>query len=210
MLFGGLKQAVRAEHFFLAADGFGDAVGDQHQRVARPQTRRLGLEVGVLHQADRQAAFALPGHGPALAQQQGLEVAGVDEVQAAVQVQHSKKHGCVAPHLRACGDEAVDVVEDRRRGLAQGHGGERALQHGGQQGGAQALAAHIGNHEGAALRAQLHQVEVIAAHRQAGAVDARHLEMREPLEGLGEQGLLDVAGDGQLLLHAAALAFPLD
>ena len=94
--------------------------------------------------------------------------------------------------------------------MSQCHGGEGALEHGRHQRGSQALARDVGDDQCRAVPAEFHQVEIVTAHSQAGAVHPRHLEVWIMVESFREQRLLDFTGDGEFLLESPPFLFLLN
>lgn len=107
-------------------------------------------------------------------------------------------------------EKTVDVVENFDRVGAHGQARHGALQHGGEQGRAQAFAADVGDENGGAVVADGKDVKVIAADLGAGTVHAGDVQMRKVVQAVRNQRLLHGARDGKLLLQALALALPLD
>src|SRR5713101_2651689 len=134
----------------------------------------------------------------------------VDVFQAAGGIEYSEKHCGVALELRVFTNELVDV-RNHAGGLLSDHGtGELALQHRGQQGRPKTLAGDVRDEKGSAVRAEIQHVEVVAAHRQAGLVEAGQLQVGAAPEFAGQQRLLNLAGDTQLLSQALPLALVFD
>ncbi len=106
--------------------------------------------------------------------------------------------------------KAVDVIEDSGRIRAQGHPGERALEHGGKQRGAESFAGNVGDQKSSAIVAQRKDVEVVSPYGQARIIDAIDREMRVLAEVAREQRLLNAARDVELFLHALTFALALD
>ena len=97
-------------------------------------------------------------------------MAGVEIVEIALAVQHPEKHGGIFADIGVLAKEIIDVVEDARRVGAQGHAGKGALEHGGEQRGADALACNVGDDKGGAVIAHGKHVEVIAADGVTGSI----------------------------------------
>ncbi len=98
------------------------------------------------------------------------------------------------------------MSEEPRRIGAQGHAREHALQHGGDQRGAQAFAGDVGDQKRGAMVAERENVKVVAAHREAREIATGDGEMRIIADVAREQRLLNVSGDIDLLLEALAFA----
>ena len=58
---------------------------------------------------------------------------------------HADEHGDIAADFRVAAEETIELVEDLLPGRRPWTGRQRALQHGGDQRRAQALAADVGN-----------------------------------------------------------------
>ena len=99
---------------------------------------------------------------------------------------------------------------ENARGIgAEGHARQRALEHGGQQRGANSLAGNVGNDEGGAVLAHRKDIEVIAAHGVTRSIDGGDGQVREIAEAARQERLLNFPRDAQFLLEALALAFAL-
>ena len=72
-------------------------------------------------------------------------MAGIDVLHLAILVEDAKKHGGVAADFRMAAQKAIYVIEHPRGIGAQRHSGKRALQHGGQQRGAQSFSRNVGD-----------------------------------------------------------------
>ena len=68
-----------------------------------------------------------------------------------------------------------------------------------------ALAGHVGDHEPEPVARERHEVVVVAADVKAGAALAGDVEARDPRRALGQQALLDAAGDLQIAVLALLL-----
>src|SRR5712691_9662828 len=69
-------------------------------------------------------------------------------------------------------NETIDLSEYARRLLPGGHGREGPLKDGAQQRCTHAFAADISHDKGGAVGAELHQIKIVAPHRQSRAIDA--------------------------------------
>jgi hypothetical protein len=201
-----LPEARYAIQFFLGVHRFRDAVAEEHQRVAGIQLEAKRSVFRFGHQSDGIRAFGEGFLGDAPANQKRRRVAGIDVFQVALLVEDSEKHRGVAPDLCVITQKAVDMIEDSCRVGAQGHPGERALQHGRKKGGAESFAGNVGDQKSGAIVAQRKDVEVVSPYGQARIIDAVDREMRILAEVAREQRLLNTAGDVQLLLHALTFA----
>ena len=128
----------------------------------------------------------------------------------AVVVEDAEEHGGVAADFGVAAEEAVDVIDDTGGVGAESHGGKRALQHGGEQGGAKSFARDVGDEEGGAAFADGKDVEVVAPDGQAGQIVAIDGEMGKFAEVAREERLLNVARDVDLLFEALAFALAFD
>ena len=72
-------------------------------------------------------------------------MAGIDVIQLAILIEDAKKHRGVAANFRMAAEKTIYVIEDARGIGAQGHSRKRALQHGGQQRGAQSFSRNVGD-----------------------------------------------------------------
>ena len=99
-------------------------------------------------------------------------MAGIQIFQIAVAVENAKEHRRVAANLGVLAQESIDVLENARGIGADGHARKRALQHGGQQRGAQAFAGNVGDQESGAVFVDRKHVEIVAANLLARLVDA--------------------------------------
>ncbi len=135
---------------------------------------------------------------------------GVDVFEFTLAAKNPEKHGGVFSHLGVLTQEVVEVIEHTRRVGAHSHPGKRALQHGREQGRAQAFAGNVGDEEGGAVLLHRKNIEVVPSNRKARKIQAADGEIREIPESARQKGLLDVAGDVEFLLEALALPFVLD
>ena len=93
-------------------------------------------------------------------------MAGVEIFEIAVAVENPEKHGGVPADLGVLAKEIIDVMEDARGIGAEGHARQGALEHGGEQRGANSFPGNVGDDEGGAVVAHRKHVEVIAAQRR--------------------------------------------
>jgi len=136
-------------------------------------------------------------------------MAGLDVTEGAVAMKQAEKHGCVFADIGMFAEKLIDLIEDTHWVSAADHAGKRALQHGGEHGRAQAVAGDIGNEDGGLVFTHGIDIEVIAADGDAGVVDADDGEMRKVVVALGQESLLNAAGDGELMLQEPPLALAL-
>src|SRR5712671_7453987 len=145
-------EARDAEHLFVGIHGFGDAVAEEHQGVARLELQANGGVLSFGNEADGIGAFGEGFFGDAAANEDGRGMAGVDEFQMAFLIENAEEHGGVAADFRVIAEEAIDMIEDARGIGAESHAGERALKHGGEKRGAESLAGYVSDEKsGAAI-----------------------------------------------------------
>ena len=205
--FGEARHAVQ---LLLHIGGFGDAVAEQDQGVAGLEVDAHGGVFCLGNQAHGERALGENFADFSAAKKQRRGMAGIEIVEVALTIDAPEKHGGVAADIGVRAQEIVDVLEDAHRIGAQGHAGERALQHGGEQRRADSLSRNVGDHEGSAVFGDREHIEVIAADGVAGSVHAGDGQVRKIAEAARQQGLLNFAGDAQFLFEALALPFALD
>ncbi len=125
--------------------------------------RQLGGVFGFGNEADGKGAFGEGFFGDTAADEERGRMTGVDEFEVAFLVENAEEHGGVAADFGMAAEEFVDVIDDTSGIGAEGHGGKRALEHGGEESGAETFAGDVGEEEGGAFVAQGEDVEIVAA-----------------------------------------------
>src|SRR6266436_5989598 len=203
-------EARYAEQSVFGVHGFRDPVAEKHERVAGLQFEAGGCVLGLRNQPNGERAFRESFLGDTVANQERRRMAGVDEFEVAIIIKNAEEHGGVAAYFGVAAEKAIDVIEHPRGVGTEGHGGKRALQHGGEQGSAEAFAGDIGNEKGCAAFANRKDIEVVPTDGQTGQIVAIDGEMREFAEIPREKPLLNSASDIDLLFEALAFALALD
>ena len=99
-------------------------------------------------------------------------MAGIDKLQSSGCVEKAKKERGVPRRVRVGTNETIDLSEYARRLLPGGHRREGSLKDGAQQRCPHAFAADISHDKGGAVGAELHQIKIVAPHRQSRAIEA--------------------------------------
>src|SRR6266550_222444 len=204
-----LTEPVNSKLVVPSIRGFRNSISIEDQRVSRVEPMASSGIYSVGKQAQRHGfGFEIRFHSTR-SNQNGRVMAGVHVLEFTIRGQNAKENGRIALHFRMLADEAVGMLKNGWKFRPQGNRGEGPLQHRSHQCSAKTLPADVCDDKSRSLRTQLDQVKVIAPHRQAGTVDAGDLEVSEFLEILGQQGLLDSAGNRKLLFHSLAFLLPI-
>src|SRR4029077_1234655 len=107
-------------------------------------------------------------------------------------------------------EKAVDMIEHAGGSDAEGHSGERPLQHGGENRGAESFAGNVRDEKRGAAIAERKDVEVVSSHREARKIESGNGEVRVFAEVAREKRLLNVAGDVDLLFEPLAFTLAFD
>ena len=137
-------------------------------------------------------------------------MARANKLQRAVAIDDAKEHGCVAAYFRVSAKKLVDVVEDFDGIAAEGHAGERALQHSSEQCCAKSLAADVGDQKCCPVFVDGKYIVVISSHLVAGVLNSGNGQIGIVVQSARQECLLDFARDAEFLLEALALAFTLN
>ena len=198
-------QAFEFEEGAVIGAGFGQAVGVEQEQIARCEGGAAFLVGNAAHGAEGQAVAVREGtdSAPACHAEQGRLVAGVGVGQlAGAGVQDTVEEGdeaVMAAHRAA--QDIVDAGEDAGGGVGvfEGKAAQGIFEHGGLDGGLQALAGHVGHDHAPAVLAQWEQVEEVAPD---GGLIERGLILVVEFEAIlgpgrddGQQALLEPPGD---------------
>jgi hypothetical protein len=206
----GFAQAGDAEQLLVGVRSFRDSIAEEDECVTRFQLHTSGFVTGAGDESNRIGTFRKRFSELSAAKKQWRGMSGIDVFDIAIATENAEKHGGVTAHFGVFAEKVVDVIEHTRRVRAHGHAGKSALQHGREQRRAEAFAGDVRDKEGCAVITHRKHIEVVPADGKAGNINAADGEMREIPEAAREQGLLDVAGDTEFLLHALALTLAFD
>jgi hypothetical protein len=201
-----VAEARDTEQLFVRVHGLSDAIAKEDESIARLEFHAGSHVIGSRDEAQRKRTLGEGLGNLAATKKEWRRMTGIDEFQTAVSIEDTKEHRGVSADLDAFAEKAIEVIEDTRGVGADAHARESALQHGGKERGAEAFPGDIRNEKGCAVITHREDVEVIAAHGQAGRIGAGDGKMRVIAKAARVKGPLDVASDAEFLLEALALA----
>ena len=137
-------------------------------------------------------------------------MSGIDVLEISITAENTKKHGGVFAHFGVLAQKVVDVIENSHRIGAHGHTGKCALQHGREQSRAKTFAGDVRDQKCSSIIAHRKHIKVVSSDGEAGEINPADREMGVIAEAAWQKGLLNLAGDAELLLKALALALVLN
>src|ERR1700734_2835867 len=134
-------------HVEVRIHGFGDAIAEKDQRIARPELQTGRGVLSSRHQANWIGALGERLVDLSAAEKKRRGMAGVDEFQLAVQAEDPEKHGGVAGQFNMLAQKLINVIDDSRRFNTDSHRRKRPLEHGRKERGTKTFSGNVGDDE---------------------------------------------------------------